>query len=124
MSVESNKAAIRQHLSHTDKLSAQDGNWAICMMPPFCQLTQVAFAEGDATIHELVAEGDWVVARLTLHGTHQCEWMGIPATGKRVAWEAITMFQFADGKIVHIHSQADVISLMRQLSAPPEPVAH
>ena len=122
MSVEANKAVIRQHFAHTDKLAAQDGDPGFPTMEPFFQQTLAAFGDDDATIHELVAEGDWVVARLTQSGTHQCEWMGIAATGKRVAWEVIVMVQIVDGDVVQVHSQADIVGLLRQLTAPPDTI--
>ncbi len=47
--------------------------------------------------------------------------MGIAGTGTRVNWEVILMLQVVDGSIVQVHSQADVIDLLYQLTAPPGP---
>jgi len=46
-----------------------------------------------------VAEGDKVVSRYKTSGTHQSEYFGVPATGKRVSWTTTFMVRIADGKI-------------------------
>lgn len=46
-----------------------------------------------------VAEGDKVVSRYKTSGTHQSEYFGVPATGKRVNWTTTFMVRIADGKI-------------------------
>ena len=126
MSSETNKVAIRHQIAALaeGRRAVLDDHPDFRTLESFCQRTSAAFGDGDATIHELVAEDDWVVARFTQRGIHQGEWMGFAATGRRVAWEVIAMFGFNDGEIVRIHSQADIIGLLRQLSAPPEPPAH
>ncbi|HSH77497.1 MAG TPA: ester cyclase [Herpetosiphonaceae bacterium] len=122
MSLEANKAAIRHHIATlaAGSLAATGDHAGLEAIPLCCQRTIAAFGDDDVTINELVAEDNWVVARLTWRGTHRSEWMGMAATGRRVSWEVIAMFQLVAGSIVHIHGQADVISLMLQLSASPE----
>src|SRR5918997_2307871 len=48
-----------------------------------------AFPDFQFTTDDLIAEGDKVVARLTCTGTHQGDFMGLPATGKQVSWGVI-----------------------------------
>ena len=43
-----------------------------------------AFPDAQATIEDLIAEGDKVVTRFTLRGTHRGAFMGIAPTGKHV----------------------------------------
>ena len=52
-------------------------------------------------IGEMVAEGDLVAYRWTMHGTHLGELYGTPPTGKQVKSTGITIVRFAGGKIVH-----------------------
>ena len=104
-------------------LSALDEHPALAPSKPFFQQLSTAFPDSQATLHEVLADGDWVVVRLTASGTHQGEWMGTPPTGRHAAWEVIAMYQIVDGKIVRQHSQADVVSQMRQLGAMPEDTA-
>ena len=40
------------------------------------------------------ADGDKVVARVTFSGTHQGDFMGIPASGNHVEWDVIDILQF------------------------------
>jgi steroid delta-isomerase-like uncharacterized protein len=67
-------------------------------------------------IHQLIAEGDLVVAHHTHHVTHSGEFMGMPPTGKEIAVQGIEIFRLADGRIVEMWHQDDMLSLFQQLS--------
>ena len=57
-------------------------------------------------------------------GTHQGEFMGIAATGKKVTNTGISIFTFAKGKIVDSYGMWDPLNLWRQLGVdPPQPPA-
>jgi len=71
----------------------------------------------------VLAEGDKVVARTTMTGTHQGEMQGIPATEKPVTQPAITIFRLANGKIVEGWYASDNLSMMQQLGVIPAPQA-
>ena len=43
-----------------------------------------AFPDLQVTIEDMIAEGEKVVVRVTMRGTHQGEFMGIPATNKKI----------------------------------------
>jgi len=60
----------------------------------------------------LVAEGDKVVARITMSGTHTGTFMGIPATGKHVEFTGMYIAQIANGKIVLHWGEEDGVSLL------------
>ena len=79
-----------------------------------------AYPDLHVRIEDLVAEGDKVVSRNTVTGTHQGEYMGIPATGKSVTYNEIFIARFADGLIAETWGVVDVLSQMRQLGAIPE----
>ena len=51
------------------------------------------------TIDDLIAEGDRVTIRWTLHGTNTGPMLGRPPTGEPVELSAIVIFRIADGKI-------------------------
>jgi steroid delta-isomerase-like uncharacterized protein len=80
-----------------------------------------AFPDWHGTVDDIVVEGDKVVNRWTGHGTHLADLMGLPATGKAVTLEGITVFRIAAGKVVEEWTQADQLSLMRQLGVLPSP---
>jgi steroid delta-isomerase-like uncharacterized protein len=67
------------------------------------------------TAEDMIAEGDKLVARNTVTGTHQGEFMGRPPTGKSVTYDEIFIYRFADGRIAEMWGVADALSAMRQL---------
>ena len=66
-------------------------------------------------IVEQIAEGDRVVNRLAVRGTHTGEFMGIPATGKEVTADNVTIFRIAGGKIIERWTIFDALGVMMQL---------
>lgn len=51
------------------------------------------------TIEDLIAEGDQVAARWVATGTHTGEMMGMPPTGRKVTFRAISWFLLKNGRI-------------------------
>jgi steroid delta-isomerase-like uncharacterized protein len=78
-----------------------------------------AFPDLHITVEDVIAEGDKVVGRNTVTGTHQGEYMGLPPTGKSITYNEIFIFRFAGGRIVETWGVVDVFSQMRQLGAIP-----
>jgi predicted ester cyclase len=74
-----------------------------------------AFPDLHVTVEDVIAEGDKVVVRNTVAGTHQGEYMGRPPTGVSVMYNEIFIVRFAGGRIAEIWGVADVFSQMRQL---------
>jgi predicted ester cyclase len=72
-------------------------------------------------IDDLIAEGDKVVARTTMRGTHQGDFFGIPPTGRKVEMPGVHIIRVADGRIIEHWGSNDDLSLMRQLGAIPTP---
>ncbi|MBI4416774.1 MAG: ester cyclase [Euryarchaeota archaeon] len=70
-------------------------------------------------IEEQVAEGNTVVTRLTLAGTHEGRGFGLPPTGRRVSYAGIAFDRFAGGKIVEMRHFTDDAAVLRQLGAVP-----
>lgn len=73
---------------------------------------------------DMVAEGDKVVVRFTLYGTHKGQFMGVPPTGKSVTFPGLIVYQIKDERIVDHWMQVDMVSFMQQIGALPAPVAH
>jgi steroid delta-isomerase-like uncharacterized protein len=61
---------------------------------------RAAFPDMRLTVEDMIAEGDKVVDRVTVRGTHQGELMGIPASGTQVEFTEMHISRIADGKIV------------------------
>ena len=140
MSAEENKALFRRfmdelankgNLGIVDELVAPDfveheplppdapggreaPRWLFAMM-------RDAFPDLHITLDDELAEGDRVVARLTVRGTQRGEIMGIPPTGNSIAYTAIDIVRVADGKLVEHWGVSDQLSFLQQLGAIPAP---
>ena len=66
-----------------------------------------------------IAEGDKVVARVTIRGTHQGMFMSIPPTGKHVTSTGIEIYRIAGGRVVEHWNSYDDLGLLQQLGAVP-----
>jgi predicted ester cyclase len=80
-----------------------------------------AFPNFDTTIEDILAEGDKVVARLTMRGTHKGEYLGVAPTGKKFTEAAICIFRIAGRKIAEAWAVHDTLGLMIQVGAIPNP---
>src|SRR3712207_6315629 len=82
----------------------------------FYSMYLTAFPDFNATVEDVIAEGDKAVTRWTIRGTHQgeIEEFGSP-TGKQVEIKGITIHRIEGGKIVEEWERYDNLSVMRQL---------
>ncbi|MEV0221158.1 ester cyclase [Streptomyces sp. NPDC050704] len=70
------------------------------------------------TIEDQISQGDRACARWAWDGTHKGDFLGIPASGKKVGMTGTTVFRcHEDGKIAEIWWQYDLLGLMGQLGA-------
>ena len=76
-----------------------------------------AYPDLHITVEDMVAEGDKVVVRNTVTGTHRGEYLGRPPTGIRVTYGEVFILRFADGHIAETWGMVDVLTQMRQLDA-------
>jgi len=138
MSAETNKAASRrfyEEVINQKKLALVDevagANYVSHgfqpSLPPgreglkaFVGAFHAAFPDGHLTIDQMIAEGDTVATRLTFHGTHTHEFMGIAPTGKKVTVPALDMARFEGGKLVEHWGGPDQMSLLQQLGVIPK----
>jgi predicted ester cyclase len=67
------------------------------------------------TVEDLIGEGDKVVGRTTVTGTHQGEFMGVVPTGKSVTYNEMFTFRIADGRVVETWGVVDVYAQMKQI---------
>jgi predicted ester cyclase len=72
-------------------------------------------SDPEFTIHDLIAEGDRVAARLTTFARHTGTFMGIEPTGKRYSIDEIHIFRLRDGQLVEHWHAFDTASLLAQL---------
>jgi predicted ester cyclase len=120
MSTQDNKAADRRYVEEVlnrgnleviDELRTDDVEGVYQRVMAF----RTSFPDLQVTIETQVAEGDWAVMRLTFRGTHLGPFMGVPPTGKQVAFKTIAMNRYKDGKSVENWGIHDVHGLLEQL---------
>ena len=80
-----------------------------------------AYPDLHITVEDLIEEGDKIVSRNTVTGTHEGEYMGVPPTGRPVTYNEIFIVRFADGRIAETWGIVDVLAQMKQLGAIPGP---
>jgi steroid delta-isomerase-like uncharacterized protein len=66
-------------------------------------------------VEELVAEGDKVMSRVALRGTHGGDLGGMPPTGKTFTVSAFTVFRIVEGRIAEEWEILDELGMMHQL---------
>jgi steroid delta-isomerase-like uncharacterized protein len=98
--------------------SGQATTGAQALKEVFARVHRV-FPDLQVTVEDLIEEGDKVVGRHTITGTHQGEYMGLPPTGKTITYEEIIIFRFVNGRIAETWGVVDVFSQMKQLGMIP-----
>ncbi len=73
------------------------------------------------TLHDTLVEGDRVMGFSTWTGTHEGEFMGIPATGRTATVQAWTIDRFRADIFVESRILMDVAGLLGQLGVLPTP---
>ena len=80
-----------------------------------------AFPDLSISVDDVLAEGDQVVSRYTIRGTHQGETEDFgPPTGRQMVLEGITIHRFEGDKIVETWERYDNLSVLQQLGLVPE----
>lgn len=81
---------------------------------------RAAFPDLRGAIEDMIAEGDKVVVRGVVRGTHRGELMGVPPTGKQVTVTLIDINRIEGGKLVERWAEQDNLGMMQQLGVIPE----
>lgn len=135
VAAEENKALARRELeelySHTGNLDTAEEIYApnfiahstgsedirgVEAAKHFAASYRQAFPDLVTTVEDLLAEGDKVVARWTVRGTHQGEIEELgPPTGKHIEVRGISVYRIEGGKIAEYWAIYDALGMMRQL---------
>jgi predicted ester cyclase len=74
------------------------------------------WADVEMEEEQVVVGPETVVTRLHVQATHVGEFLGIPGTGRRIAWDAIALVQVANGRVIGQWAQPDLLGIYRQIS--------
>lgn len=75
------------------------------------------FADLTGVVEDTVVEGDKIAARVTWHGTHRGDFVGVPGTGTTVAMQSVQILRFSDGMASEWWGTADVFGVLHQVGA-------
>jgi steroid delta-isomerase-like uncharacterized protein len=123
MSLEVNKATVRRYIEEVinqKKFALIDELFTIEMrekVKGFLMVDHNPFPDGKEIIEDIVAEDNNVMVRLLFTGTHQGEFMGIPATGKRIEITAYGTYYVENSQITWDTICFDWLEALEQLGA-------
>ena len=81
----------------------------------FTSLMLQAFPDLVVNVEEIIEAEEKVVSRVRFTGTHEGEFMGIPATGNKVDFAAIDILAWRDGKATEHWAVTDQLAMLTQL---------
>ena len=82
---------------------------------PMGKMIREAFPDVSFSMEEIYAVGDRVIFRFIQRGTHEGEYMGIPATGNKYENSGVLITRFENGKVVEQREDFDMLGLYQQL---------
>jgi steroid delta-isomerase-like uncharacterized protein len=80
---------------------------------------RAAFPDIQAEADDIVVEGDRLAVRSTMRGTHDGDFMGIPASGKKIEVANYDFVRFEGDMCVEHWGVIDSAALMEQIGAVP-----
>ncbi|MCI4320096.1 MAG: ester cyclase [Thermoplasmata archaeon] len=135
MTTEANKALIRQQfeLLGAGDLRGAAGLWSAAALnhgrpidPAGIEKVYASLraVQESHTLHEMVAEGEWVSVRTTCHGVHAAEpafavnsgiFTGLPPSGRSYTVQHLHLFRVVDGRILEHWACRDDLGAARQI---------
>jgi predicted ester cyclase len=133
--IEANKALVRTYNQtvfndhHTDRAAeflARDVTWhggtlgtmdGVDHVAAMVRGIIAALPDLTATEQDIIAEGDTVAVRYVVEATHTGDLLGIPATGRRVRWDAVDVYRVGNGTIVEEWVGDDLLAILVNLGA-------
>lgn len=89
---------------------AVKGAWAMLLR---------GFPDIRVTAEETMADGDRLIVRNTVRGTHRGEFRGLQPTGRSIVYDEVFFVRFAEGRVIEVRGLVDTYSQLRQLGALP-----
>jgi len=80
-----------------------------------------AFPDSKWSVEEQIGEANKVLTRFVWSGTHQGEFLGIPATNRTIRVWGMVIDRFEEGKVKSTRILLDTLGIMQQLGVVPAP---
>lgn len=94
---------------------SSDNSMSLEEMTPFLKEYYTAFPDLTHEILNLIAYNDYVAVQVKYTGIQLNEFMGIPATKKKIECKGIHVFKLNAGKITELHFIDDDLTMFQQL---------
>jgi steroid delta-isomerase-like uncharacterized protein len=138
MSVETNRAAVERYFEAINRLDVA-GLDDVCSpefklhfpgvpapLPregakQFFGMFFAAFPDIHHSLEDILIDGHRVAIRMTIRGTQQGDFQGLPATGKPITIGSLNILYVIDGKITEQWVETDSLGMLQQLGAIPAP---
>ena len=116
------KLSLLEEIIHPEyQYSSPDSQLeGISQLGEFIEAFRKSFPDLKLQIEDLFVSDDRSCTAFTLRGTHEEDFMGIPATKKSVEVKGMVMSRFKDNKIVEDFEILDNLSFFQQLGVVPE----
>ncbi len=76
-----------------------------------------AFPDLRLTPSFIISDGQMVVVRWVIKGTHKGKWADVEPTGRKVEFSGVNIFRFEKGKVAEIWNYRDDLGLIEQVGA-------
>ena len=138
MPEQDNKASVRRfyeevingkNLEMIDELLTADsvdhtfGSQGVEASKQFFGMLFQAFPDLRVDVHDVIAEGELLAAHVSYSGSHEGEFIGIPATGRQARTSGVDFFRMQDGRQAEHWGGPDMASLLQQLGVMSPPGA-
>jgi predicted ester cyclase len=81
------------------------------------QMVSAAFPDRCNTVLQTLAEGDRVAVFYRFEGTHAGDYMGVPASGRRVCFHAVDVVRIENGKVAELWHVEELLQSLQQVGA-------
>lgn len=83
----------------------------------FFSMFRAAFPDLNITVEHMVTDDDNVAISYTVTGTHQGNFLGVPATGREISIRGMQIARFQEGQIVERWGSSDQLGILQQIGA-------
>lgn len=81
-----------------------------------------SFPDMHETVHDLIAEGNIVMARWTFSGTQEGEFLNTAPTNKKIEITGFSVYYFDNGKIIDDLALLDLLGALKQMGVDTIPI--
>ncbi len=85
----------------------------------FVNMVRSAFPDFRYRVEDVFSAGDRLAMRVTAEGTNRGEFMGHPASGRKLSWTEIHIARVKDGKLAEHWVNLDQLGMLQQMGVVP-----